>query len=530
MSVHSKRTGSLVIILLVLSLPSALAQPGGTGEALFAANKFDLARTAFSAAVKASPKQPAPRFGLIRTLIRLDAWADALAESRNAATALPLNADAHGLYALSLLRGGQPEAAQKESDKALKLDPAAYWALIAGGRIALWENGKEEAGSLLHHAVEIHPDWPEGWYYFLETFGEHKRTEALKAFETYRKLAPKGFPHEMALEGVEGSLTFSKSFEKDPPMQSTGKLDEKALKSADDGKSPLIRTTFPIERDEANFIIIPIKIDGKRFRMLYDTGAGDGLSLGKGAADRLGLPLIAKSIARGVNGKETSKLYKAEILEVGDLRMHTIPLEGSDKSVGPVDGLFGGAIFKDFVVTIDFEHNEMTLTRGKKAVAPSPPAGFRTISIPFRLQHDYIMIPTSIADNNTWCMLDTGASGVSFMSLNLAKKIAAERGKATYQEATMEGRFGVGISNTKVNILVFFLSVPIGLMKDGRAAFHVEANPTIAASVMDTEVSRSFNFQLGALVGIDYLTSSKRISIDYPHHILTMEFQDSSAQ
>jgi len=515
--------------LVCLFGASARAQ-SSSGDTLFAANKFDSARTAYAAAVKAGPKQAAPRLGLIRDLIRLDAWADAVAESKAAVAALPLNADAHGLYALTLLRGGQPEAAQKEADQALKLDKSGYWALVAAGRMALWENGHEEAHALLHHATEIHPDWPEAWFYLMESFDSHHAVENRKAFETYRKLSPKGHPHEMALEGVDGQLAFSKSFEKDPAMVATGKLSAKVLQSADDGKSAIISTTFPIERDDNNFIYVPVKINGTRFKMLYDTGAGDTLSLGESKADHMGLTVLAKSIARGVNGKETTKLFKAETLEVGDLQLHSIPLEGTDNKVGPADGLFGGAIFRDFVVTVDFERNEMTLTRGRKAVAPPPPAGFRVLTVPFRLQDDYIFVPTNIADRSTWCVLDTGASGVSFVSLSLAKQIAAERGKATYQEATMEGRFGVGLSNTKINLLVFFLSVPIGLMKDGRAAYHIEANPTIAASVMDTEVSRAFDFQLGALVGIDYLTSAKRISIDYPHHLLTMEFPETAEQ
>ena len=523
---------SLVCAFVVQGIGCLAALPAGaqssSGDSLFALNKFDLARAAYTSAIKAGPKQAAPRLGLIRDLIRLDAWADAVVESKAAVAALPLNADAHGLYALTLLRGGQPENAQKEAEKALKLDPASYWALVAGGRMALWDNGKEEANSLLHHAVEVHPDWPEAWYYLLESFGSRRRTESHQAFETYRKLKPKGHPHEMALEGIDGQIAFSKSFEKDPAMRSTGRLNEKVLQAADDGKAAIISTTFPIERDDNNFILIPIKINGSSFKMLYDTGAGDSLTLGGSRADHLGLPLVAKSIARGVNGKETSKLFKADTLEVGDLQLHSIPLEGSDNPVGPADGLFGGAIFREFVVTVDFERNEMTLTRGKKAVAPPAPSGFRVQTVPFRLQDDYIFVPTTISDRTTWCILDTGASGISFVSLSLAKQIAAERGKATYHEETMEGRFGVGISNTKIKLLVFFLSVPIGLMKDGRAAYHIEANPTIAASVMDTEVSRAFNFQLGALIGIDYLTSAKRISIDYPHHILTMEFPDST--
>jgi tetratricopeptide (TPR) repeat protein len=515
--------------LACLFSPTAGAQ-GSPGDSLFAANKFDSARSAYASAVKANPKLAAARVGLIRDLIRLDAWSDAVTESKAAVAAMPQSADAHGLYALTLLRGGQPEAAQKEAEQALKLDPASYWALVAGGRIALWQNGHKEANTLLHHATEIHPDWPEAWYYYMESFDSRHGAESHKAFDAYRKLNPKGHPHEMALEGVDGQIAFSKSFEKDPAMQATGKLNEKVLESADTGKSAVISTTFPIERDDNNFIIVPIKINGSRFRMLYDTGAGDSLSLGGGSANHLGLPVLATSVVRGINGKETSKLFKADTLEVGDLVLHSVPVEGSESKVGTVDGLFGGAIFKDFVVSVDFERNEMTLTRGKNAVTPPPPAGFRALTVPFRLQDDYIFVPTSIADRTTWCVLDTGAS-ISVMSFNLAKQIAAERGKATYEQQTVEGMFsGVGLSNTKVDVLVFFLSVPIGLMKDGRAAYHIEANPTISASFMDTQVSRSFNFQLGALVGIDYLTSAKHISIDYPHHILTMEFPETAEQ
>ncbi|MCW3051729.1 MAG: Tetratricopeptide repeat, partial [Chthonomonadales bacterium] len=463
---------ALVCVFVMQGLACLGALPAGAqssaGDALFATNKFEAARSAYTSAVKASPKQASLRVGLIRDLIRLDAWADAISESKAAVTALPQSADMHGLLAITLLRGGQPEAAQKEADLALKLDTNSYWTMVAGGRLALWQNNREEAQSLLNHATQLHPDWPEAWLYLLEAYDARNAVEARKAVDAYRKLNPKGYPHEMALEGGGGQGTYAKSFEKDPPMQATGKLNDKVLQSADDGKGQVVSTTFPIERDEFNFILVPVKINGAHFKLLYDTGAGTSLSLGESKADHMGLPILGKAIAHGVNGKETAKLFKADTLEVGDLQLRSIPLEGSDNKVGPADGLFGGAIFRDFVVTVDFERNEMTLTRGKKAFAPPPPSGFRANTIPFRLQSGYIFVPTNIADRNTWCMLDTGASGVSLISLSLAKQIAAERGKATYEEGVMEGRFGVGVSNTKVKILVFGLSVPIGLMKDGR--------------------------------------------------------------
>ena len=45
--------------LACLFAPSARAQ-GSAGDSLFAANKFDAARTAYASAVKANPKLPRP--------------------------------------------------------------------------------------------------------------------------------------------------------------------------------------------------------------------------------------------------------------------------------------------------------------------------------------------------------------------------------------------------------------------------------------------------------------------------------------
>jgi predicted aspartyl protease len=523
-------TRNLIATILALSGLSLVAAgraaaPVDTAEALFYQNHFPQARTAFASAVHASPGGLAARIGLVRTLMRLDAWQEAVTQGRAATVAAPKNGDAHGIFSLALFRAGQPEAAEREARTAIGLDPTSYWALVAAGRAAIWNDDDPVAKVPLRKATTLRADWPEGWLLLVEALDAPDRAERGAALKSLMKLKPMGHPYDMDLEGTRGMEQFARSFEKDKSFRHTGRFDAAALKNADTGEAPAISMTIPIERDDHNFVIVPIEINGRHLRLLFDSGAGDSISLMHGIAGRLGVAPLATSVARGVNGKETSKLYKADTVQVGDYALASVPVAGSDDGLGDLEGLLGGAFFKEFAVTLDFTENTMTLARGKQAAAPAPREGMRAMSIPFRLVDGYIYVPTEIAGRKTWCLLDTGASS-TLVSFDLAKQIASERGTETWQKGTVDGRLFGGIGNTvsKIDVLIFGVSVPLGLMKDGHAPFHVEASPMLAASSMDSEVSRASNFQFGALVGIDYLIAANRVTIDYPHRVLTMEF------
>ena len=42
-------------------------------------------------------------------------------------------------------------------------------------------------------------------------------------------------------------------------------------------------------------------------------------------------------------------------------------------------------------------------------------------------------------------------------------------------------------------------------------------------SMLDKRISPSTNFELGSLLGISFLMTAERITIDYPHRLLTLE-------
>ena len=43
-----------------------------------------------------------------------------------------------------------------------------------------------------------------------------------------------------------------------------------------------------------------------------------------------------------------------------------------------------------------------------------------------------------------------------------------------------------------------------------------------------TRISRSFDFELGAVLGIAYLAANRRVTFDYPHRLLTIERESGS--
>jgi tetratricopeptide (TPR) repeat protein len=497
-------------------------------DTLFAQNKFNQARAAYAAAIKRTPNQVALRLGMIRALLRLDAWSEAITQGRAAVAAAPQNADAHGLLAMALMRGGQPDAAAAEAKRALAISPDSYWGLVATGRVLLWEDQSQEARKVLTRATTLHPDWPEAWFYRLDTYKDDAvRAEAIQCLRAYVKLAPKGYPHDRALADYADSASYTSVAFKPTTYHPAGPFPATRLQDADEGKAAPISVTFPIERSDDS-IIVPITVNGEKFHMLFDTGAADSIALAGGQAESLKLPLLAKSVVRGVSGKEAEGVYKADEVTIGNLKMHSIPIDGMDTDIPPTDGLLGGAVFHEYAVTVDFEKNTMTLTRGKNAAAPPPAPGHHIMTIPFHNEQGYIFVPIKIQGQDTteWGLLDTGASGMGVLSLIRARELGKKQAQDATAEVQVHHRLGVGTSNPSFTALLFEFGIELTLCNTEKPKFFVSMSPIFGASMIDEEINRSFDFQLSAIVGISYLTSAKRVTFDYPHRLLTMELAD----
>ena len=524
----------------LLSLPSARAKgrDAQSGTQLFAEAKFNQAHAAFAAQVKREPGNIGLRLDLIRTSLRLDNWQDAVNEAQAAVTAAPQNADAHGLLGLSLMRGGRPQKALAEADKSLALNPKDYWGLVARGRVLIFNEQTGAAHETLRKAYDLHPDWPDAAFYLLDTFedktGEDKavREEAEKVYASYIKSKPKGHPHDRTLDGIARDVSPTSSLaakKKATVFEAVGNIDEKRLKAADEGKEKPVTILVPFERYKRDnqTIILPLSINGVSLHLLFDTGAGHAISVAGPAAERLNLPKLYKSYARGVSGKEEIQVGRADTMKVGSQTFKNVPVETSPLAIMPgIDGLIGGAVFEEYAVTIDYDNDNLILSRGKDAAAPKMQEGDHITTIPFHDMDGYIIVPLRLEDRAEpeWGLLDTGAGGMGVLSYSVARDLAKKRHEDETAQVHVDQRLGVGTTSTGFDAMLFRFSVDLGLVNNGGTPFFMELTPIYGATMIDKEVNRSFDFHLSAIVGIAYVAEAKRVTFDYPHHLMTMEF------
>lgn len=539
---------------LLSSLPiPALAHAGDAGAQLFASAKFNQAHTAYAAAVKREPGNIPLRIDLTRTSLRLDNWKDAVNEAQGAVTVAPQNADAHGILGLALMRAGRPQKALAEADKSLALNSKDYWGLIARARVLMFNEQPGAAHEALAKANAQYPDRPDALYYLLASFeakadsaqtDEQKavnekalRAEFEKAYKAYVKTNPKGHPHDRVIDSIARDVAPRNPFadkKNGPVFEAVGKIDEKRLKAADAGKEKPVTILIPFERSKQDnqTIILPLSINGVSLRLLFDTGAGHAISVAGPSAERLNLPKLYKSYARGVSGKEEIQISRADEMKVGTQVFKNIPVETTPNAIMPdIDGLIGGAVFEEYAVTIDYDNDNLILSRGKDAAAPKVQEGNHITTVPFHNMGGYIIVPLKLEDRAEpeWGLLDTGAGGMGVLAYSVAHDLAKKRQEDETAEVHVDRRLGIGTSSTGFDAMVFRFSVDLGLVNNGGTPFFMELSPIYGATMIDKEVNRSFDFHLSAIVGISYVAEAKRTTFDYPHHLMTMEFGPKAA-
>ncbi len=506
---------SAVVVILALSLRPALGQtPPAAGDSLFAQGQFEAARKAYAASA-----DPIAQVGLIRSLLRLDRWDEALVAAQGFAAKTPGSADAHGLLALSLIRAGWQPPYTDEAKQSLALDPNNYWGLVASGRIASWDGHAEDARTLFRKASVLHPEWPDAWLGLLGTLGDDKDAAEKTAVTTkYLALNPQGQPFDRANEGLRdfqaNARVYRQSFDADPPFQQIiGKS------QTDEKNNEKTAATLKVDF-VGDWAIFPITVNDQRFRLLFDTGAGD-LVMTPNAVKRLKLPTLAHSFIRGVNGREPSVVLKASTMALGDLRYRSIPIQTMGLSPGGSDGLLGGSTLDDCVITLDYVGGTATLSPAKTATAPPPLPGDQVAALPFRVYRGHLFLSVWVNNRPAWAMLDTGAQQTT-LSLRFAMAQLKGVPKDDYHAGTFRGQSGVGETDQRTQYVYSRDQSTITL--SDQPPISVQTN-TIGESSMDREVSPDYDFEIGLLLGASSLTYARRVTFDYPHKIMTFEYE-----
>lgn len=506
---------SAVLLCGFLLVPvRADAPTPASAEAAFAAGKFDDARKMDERLVESDPRAAGPRLGLVQALLRLDKWRDALREARAATLAAP--ADARGLLVLAEMRAGEPDAAASGSKQALAPDKDDYWGLVAAGRAAEWEARHAESRAFFTRATALRPERPDAWLGLWDDADENHLDEAeIAAARKYLALAPKGqpFDHETPyLKGfVQNELDFWRKFETSPAFQVAGV-----------GPDASCTASLPIQRAGA-YVTVTVGINGQTFHLLFGIGAG-GLLLSRKAAKRLALPDLADSQVSGVQGSAPARLQRAETMTLGSLTLHFIPLTVIESAGETGDGILDGDVLDQYAVTLDFDNSTMTLTRGPGAGHMARPH-CSVSTLPFHTFGDHLFVSAhaqeeaaSAPDRPFWAILDTGAE-TNFFSLVLTRDLSAHTIHDDWREGSFKERAGIGNSSMKVDYCLTLAKVKLTFDGSDHVSNQIGLN---GESVLDQQISPDSDFETGML-GIPTLNQHSRVTIDYPHHLLTFE-------
>lgn len=522
----------LTIFSCPLPAPRAYADPislsySGADQA-FAAGRFEEARQDYALAATAHPKDVAPRLNLVRTLLRMDRWPEAVAEAQQAAQELPASADAHGLLSLALIRAGWAAGCEDEAKKSLALDARDYWGLVAEGRLADWGGRRAEAQRLCRQATALRPDLPDAWGNLLGMLDPARdAVEMASVAAAYVKLAPHGQPHEKGVEDARNFLANTAAYERafggqhaflrPPPLPTTPGA------GGDPGTEDV--TTFPVSI-VGNYFVLPVTIDGVRYRLLFDTGGGGGITLNRRAAGKLKLTPLAHSFLRGVNGRESSETLRAESMTVGAWTYRAIRIETTSAVFAGCDGILGGNVFRDSRVTLDAKASAVTLARRAAGGAPTARPGNRSIVIPLHFYHGDLFAAVFLNQVPVWALTDTGASD-TLLSLRLAADQLKTVPAGDSRRGSVRERHGVGDSDRNTDFIASPDESTLTLSQDPPVSVPL---PTVGATDMDREVSTSMDFEVGLFLGMSSLLYAERLTFDYPRHQLTFEFVDPDAE
>lgn len=491
-------------LLLALCLPAARAD---TPDSFFAEGKFEQARAGYVSAVQTAPGDIAPRLGLVRALLRLDRWPEAVSEAQAATLHFPQSADAHGLSALALIRAGWQPPCADEAKRSLALDASDYWGQVASGRLADWDGKPEEARADFRRAAKSRPDLPDAWLGLLDTLDDEKNTkEKVGAAAAYLKLNAQGHPHDRAGGNMRDFQTHASTYRKafgDAPTFS---------RAAASGKQAMIA---PIEM-VGDYAVFPVKINGKKFRLLFDTGAG-GVLLAKNPARRLGLTPLAHTFIWGVGGRAPSDTLRADTLALGALEFKPVVIRTMRDTPGGADGLLGGDVFSGSVVTIDSTAATVTVAGGPDAAAPPALPGDDVVTLPFRLKSGHLFAQVALNTVPVWAMLDTGAQE-TFLSLRLATAQLKAVPREEYRTGLIDERVGIGDGP---RIEYIFSEDESDVVLRPPIALPIR---TIGESFLDRQVSPNYDFEIGMFLGASTLTGARRVTFDYPKRLLTYEY------
>lgn len=447
----------------------------------------------------------AARLGLSFALMKRGRASEAYLEASIVAGQEPLNARAHALMGLALLRSGVFADSVEELNTAQVLDEREAMALAGLAEVDFFENRARMAYERLQRAVRIDSSEPEYWIAFGRTAARLERfAEAAADYERFLVVSPR-LESEKRVR-YRGLIDF---------YHALAGLGISHLHHIDGPKSVRVPIELKNERP-----VVRVKINGSRtVSLVIDTGASISV-LSTDLASALGMrPLAKGGNARAVGGGGTFPIVYglADSLELGELKVSSVPvymrsiLQTEDEPGAlrseRLEGFIGLSVLSNFRVTVDYRSRALWLRRGEVGREETMDAGEIT-SIPFRSTNGGLMsAEVDLPDRQKVNFLvDTGAS-TTVLAEQVMEKYGLKRHIVAGDRVRVLG--AAGIKDDVEVVLVPSISVS-GLERRN-----------VRAPILDLEpVNESAGFLQSGILGGNFLK----------HFLVTFDFDQYRIQ
>ncbi len=299
----------------------------------------------------------------VRALIAQDLWREALEEAGALAAARPDSAAAKALLGEALYRAGRiaEAAALLGPLVASGAPPPRALAVLGLARVA--EGKDDEGAALLDRALAAAPD--DRFVVFWAAGGASTRAETIARLEKY--LALSEGDDKDRIEGARGTIRLYRALGERPVWVPKNRPERLEL--------PLHGLAGAPGRNRG-YLIDAVLGDGKRARLLLDTGSG-GLFLLDRIAKKGGLvPLSEETVfAGGGEGRQASRRGLLPAFALGELRFADALVSTTTEEIEPTGryhGIVGLSVFAGYRVTIDLDRNRLVLEPSPAAAAGSP--------------------------------------------------------------------------------------------------------------------------------------------------------------
>jgi hypothetical protein len=212
--------------------------------------------------------------------------------------------------------------------------------------------------------------------------------------------------------------------------------------------------TIPTERI-GEYFYASATIKGQPVRLIIDSGAGAHVLL-PAAAQRLGVIDANAPATRAVGtggSVEVQRVTTGEITLGGAKLREGLGIAVPLPAVLEADGLLGHDLFQQFVVTMDYPNNRVTLTPPKE-FKPTPDM----VEIPLRIERRMPQIEVTVDGVTAWVDVDTGSTG----SLDLYTPFVEKNNLRTKYPKRIESPTGRGVGGLSYGEITRAAEVKIG--------------------------------------------------------------------